>query len=161
MSGSEPKIKKRQTMKRKDAIELIANASKTLGLVSAQKIEEAETVDGIKVFLLDNVIQLFKKENELYPTLLCPCIEKYPSVIIDMGAIPYICKGADIMAPGIKNIVGDFNEGSLVVIRDINHKKALAIGKTLKSSNEIKGSNKGKVIQNLHYIGDKIWTAKT
>ena len=86
---------------------------------------------------------------------------KLPNIIVDMGAIRYICGGADVMAPGIKDIIGEFKEGSLVVIRDINHKKALAIGKALKSSKEIKGSNKGKVIQNLHYIGDKIWIAKT
>ncbi|MBM3291777.1 RNA-binding protein [Candidatus Bathyarchaeota archaeon] len=161
MSGAEPKIRKRQSMRRKDALDLLTESSKKLGMLSAHKIEEAETIEGVKIFLLDNIIQLFEKDDDIFPTLLCPCIEKFPAVIVDMGAIPFICKGADVMAPGIKEITKDFTEGTLVIIRDINHKKALAVGKALKSSEEINSSKKGKVIQNLHYIGDKIWVAKT
>jgi PUA domain protein len=78
-----------------------------------------------------------------------------------MGAVPFVCKGADVMAPGIKDIPTAFPEGALVVIRDVNHKKALSVGKALRGSAEIMESKKGKVIQNLHYVGDKIWNAKT
>lgn len=158
MSGIQPKIKKRQSMKRKDALELITKASTIIPQLSAKKIEEAELFDGTKIFLLDNLIQLFLRNDEIIPTLMCPYIDKIPSVIVDMGAIPFICKGADVMVPGIKEIPGEFKEGSIVVIKDINNKKAISIGKALKSSNEIINSNKGKAIQNLHYIGDKIWT---
>ena len=56
-----------------------------------------------------------------------------------MGAIPYICKGADVMAPGIKEIPLNFNEGDIVVVRDIKHRKALAIGKALKSYSTDRG----------------------
>ena len=62
------------------------------------------------------------------------------------------------MAPGITEI-GSFDEGDLVVIRDINHGKALAIGIANKSSADIEASKKGKVIKNLHYVGDKLWGA--
>jgi len=44
-------------------------------------------------------------------------------------------------------------------VRDIRYSKALAIGKALKSSVEIMAEKKGKVIKNLHYVGDKIWVA--
>ncbi|MBN1682243.1 RNA-binding protein [Candidatus Bathyarchaeota archaeon] len=160
MSDTEQKIKKRQSMRRKVALELLIKASKVIPQISAKKIEEAELIDGTKIFLLDNIIQLFSKNGEIIPTLMCQYIENIPSIIVDMGAIPFICKGADVMIPGIKKIEGEFIEGSIVVIKDVNNKKAISIGKALVSSNEIMKSNKGKAIQNLHYVGDKIWVSK-
>ena len=67
------------------------------------------------------------------------------------------CSGADIMVPGITEVQADFNKGEVVVVRDKIHKKALSVGKALKSSNEIREAKKGKVIKNLHYVGDKLW----
>ena len=95
-----------------------------------------------------------------YPTLRCKCVDSLPAVIVDMGAIPFVCKGADVMAPGITEIKTPFEEGALVVIRDVKHGKALAIGKALRSSTSIMTEKKGKVIHNLHYVGDKIWETK-
>ena len=74
-----------------------------------------------------------------------------------MGAIPYVCNGADVMAPGIKEIKGEFEEGDLVVVRDVEHGKALAIGKALVGSDEMKEMRKGKAVTNLHHVGDKLW----
>ncbi len=103
---------------------------------------------------------LFESEGSLYPTLRCKCVDSLPAVIVDMGAIPFVCKGADVMAPGITEIKKPFEEAALVVIRDVKHGKALAIGKALKPSAEIMAEKKGKVIHNLHYVGDKIWEIK-
>ena len=47
-----------------------------------------------------------------------------------MGAVPYVCKGATIMAPGIVRIEGDFSMGELVVVVDMKFGKALGIGET-------------------------------
>ena len=46
------------------------------------------------------------------------------------------------------------------MVRDVKHGKALAIGKALKPSVAILAEKKGKVIYNLHYVGDKIWESK-
>ena len=75
-----------------------------------------------------------------------------------MGAIPYVCNGADVMAPGIKEIQGEFAENSILVIKDITHGKALAIGQAIRSSADIRGMEKGKAIKTLHHVGDKIWS---
>ena len=75
-----------------------------------------------------------------------------------MGAIPYVCNGADVMAPGIKNVQGEFTQNSIIVIEDITHGKALAIGQAIHSSSEIREMKKGKAIKTLHYVGDKIWS---
>ena len=58
------------------------------------------------------------------------------------------------------SLLADFEKCCFVVIRDEKHSKPLAIGEALFSSEEISKMEKGKVILNLHYIGDKIWTFK-
>ena len=39
-----------------------------------------------------------------------PILEKFPYVIVDMGAIKFVCKGANIMRPGITKF-SDFEKG--------------------------------------------------
>ena len=160
MSDSRLKVRKRHTLRRKDARSILEAASKYLIGQSYSKVEEAETEDGSTVILLDDEITLFRLESDFYPTLRCKCVDFLPAVIVDMGAIPFVCKGADVMAPGITEIKTPFEEGALVVIRDVKHGKALAIGKALRSAKSIMTEKKGKVIDNLHYVGDKIWETK-
>ena len=79
-----------------------------------------------------------------------------PSIYLDLGAIPFITKGADLMKPGVKDLE-IFEKGSLVIMKDAIHKKPLALGIAEFSSEEIKPLNNGKVIKTIHYIGDNIW----
>jgi len=160
MSDSGLKVRKRHTLRRQDARRVLEVASKYLAGQSFSKVEEAETEDGSTVILLDDEITLFRLEGDLYPTLRCNCLDLLPAVTVDMGAIPYVCKGADVMAPGITDIKTPFEAGALVVIRDVKHGKALAIGRAMRSSTSIMAEKKGKVINNLHYVGDKIWETK-
>jgi predicted RNA-binding protein (TIGR00451 family) len=44
-----------------------------------------------------------------------------------------------------------------VVIRDAEHKKALALGIALFDSEELIKQEKGKVIKTYSYVGDKYW----
>ena len=160
MSDSGLKVKKRRALRRQDARSILEGASKYISGQSFNLVEEAETEDGTKIYFLDNEILLFKTEEIIYPTLRCKCVDTLPAVIVDMGAIPFVCKGADVMAPGITEIKTSFEEGAIVVVRDMKHGKALAIGKSLKPSAAIIAEKKGKVIHNLHYVGDKIWETK-
>jgi len=79
-----------------------------------------------------------------------------PKIAIDMPAVKFIANGADVMRPGIKEI-DNFEKGKIIVIVDETHQKPLAIGQALFSSEEMKTLDSGKVIKNLHYVGDKIW----
>jgi len=150
-------IRKRQSMKRKAAKRLLAGLSVTFGELQAGKVETAHFEDK-KLYLFDESIEFVKDENGTYPFLGGSHLDNLPKVVVDMGAIRFVCNGADVMAPGITEM-GSFNEGDIVVIRDMNHGKALAIGVANKSSAEIEMSKKGKVIRNLHYVGDKLWGA--
>jgi len=153
------KLRKRRVMRRKDARRLMEEAATLLGDTRHAKVEQAQLEEGISVYLLDGAALLARSGGILFPTLMCPCLERLPAVIVDMGAIPHVCKGADVMAPGVVEVRGDFAEGGLVVVRDVRHGKALAVGRALKSSEEIRVADKGRIIENLHHVGDRLWKA--
>jgi PUA-domain protein len=150
-------IRRRQSIKRKDARSLLDELSQNFGEIEAEKVELAEFEEK-KIVFIDNQIAFVKDENGVYPYLGSSYSEHLPKVVVDMGAIRFVCNGADVMAPGITEM-DEFDAGDIVVIRDVNHGKALAIGLANKSSSEIEASKKGKVIKNLHYVGDKLWEA--
>jgi len=160
MGESENRVRKRRALRRKDAGALLEEASGLVGEVKASKVEEAEAEDGRTVYLLDDEILFFRDGDSLVPTLRGPYVDRLPAAVVDMGAVPFVCKGADVMAPGITEVRGEFEEGRLVVIRDIRHGKALAVGRALRPSKEIMASRKGRAVQNLHYVGDKLWNTK-
>ena len=78
-------------------------------------------------------------------------------VQVDMGAIPFICNGANVMAAGINDVSPEISKGQFVWIREENHHKPLGVGRALLDGKEILESKQGKAIKALHYIGDKIW----
>ncbi|MFC1802789.1 DUF1947 domain-containing protein [Thermoproteota archaeon] len=144
-------------MRRKEARKLIDNLSKAYGVINTGKVELAEFEEK-KIFILNEKIEFIEDENGLYPYLGGSYLDVLPRVVVDMGAIRFVCNGANVMAPGITKI-DDFDEGSIVVIRDVTHGKGIAVGIAIKSSIAIEATRKGKVINNLHYVGDKLWKA--
>lgn len=85
-------------------------------------------------------------------------LEKFPHVTVDMGAVRFVCKGANLMRPGITQF-GEFAKGDIVCIREESKGKYLAVGAAMISSEEALSAQKGVVLENLHYISDKIWEA--
>jgi len=121
-------------------------------------VEEIRPSSDFTIYLVKGNPSYVKINNGLIPLLNNEKIIKLLNKItVDMGAIPYICNGADVMAPGVVNVSGEFNHGSLVVIVDEKHGKAIALGETILSSKDIRNAEKGKVVNILHYIGDEIW----
>ena len=75
-----------------------------------------------------------------------------------MGAVRYVCNGANIMSAGINDVSAEVVKGQYVWIREETHHKPLGVGKVVLSKDEMLNSDKGKAIDALHYIGDKIWS---
>ena len=109
-----------------------------------------------------NGIKILKIENDYLPFLSeVEMLKKFPNVMVDMGAIKFMCKGANVMRPGIKKFT-EFEKDKLVCIVEESQHKFLAVGKSMVSSLELENMDKGEVIKNLHYISDKFWeTGKT
>jgi PUA domain protein len=85
-------------------------------------------------------------------------LQRFPSVTVDMGAVKFVCNGAKVMRPGITNF-DSFKKGDIVVVKDQTHGRALAVGVALEDSEAAKAMPKGYVVENLHYISDKMWEA--
>lgn len=85
---------------------------------------------------------------------------KIKKVTVDMPAIPFMIKGADVMRPGIKHIDEGIEKDEIILIIDEDNEKPIAIGIALFSGKEIQEMDKGKVIRNIHYVGDEVWGTK-
>ena len=121
-------------------------------------VEVAEAPDGARIFIINGVPLIAEKGGEKFPLLTAEsALKDMPALVVDMGAVPHICNGADVMAPGVVEIRGEFGDGALVKVLDEKHGKAIAIGKALHASDEIRSMGRGKVVENLHYVGDKLW----
>ena len=83
-------------------------------------------------------------------------LEKFPYVTVDMGAVKFMCNGANVMRPGIKNY-SEFEKDEIVCVKEESQNKFLAVGKAIVSSSELEMMKKGKVIENMHYISDQYW----
>ncbi|UCG90548.1 MAG: hypothetical protein JSU57_02130 [Candidatus Heimdallarchaeota archaeon] len=106
-------------------------------------------------------VRFFLFNNRYLPTIQFirenPHID-FPIVKVDQGAVQYILNGADVFAQGITSVNHEFNTNSIVMVSNPQD-AVLALGKSLKSSTELL-SSKGKVINNIHYLGDSIWEGK-
>ena len=80
-------------------------------------------------------------------------------IVIDKGAVRFICNGANIMRPGVIRVEGTFEIDDIIGVEEAQHGKMLAIGFALVNSLDIQGMSKGIVMKNMHYIGDKFWEA--
>jgi PUA domain protein len=123
----------------------------------AENFEELR-VDESSVFFVDGQPLLLRTQAGLLPSLkFDELINALPKIVVDMGAVAHVVNGAQIMRPGIKQLGNDFAKGDLVVIVDEKFGKRLALGLAEMDSQAIKSLSKGRVITNLHYVGDELW----
>jgi PUA domain protein len=153
------KIKKRYYLKKKKLKEIKAKLGPYSSLIpSKAKVEILET-ELPDLILVDGEPILMILEGDPFPTLkgvLKKPVESHV-VVVDMGAVKFMASGADVMSPGIVEADPQIQEGDTVIIVDENHRKPLAMGKAIISGEEMVESHKGKAVNTLHYIGDKIW----
>lgn len=126
-------------------------------LGSKPRIEVNET-EAAEIFILNGKPFLARSDGEFFPTLAFE--EAFPfisRIVVDMGAVPYVCKGADVMAPGVVSVKGEFEENDLLLVIDERHSKPLAIGVALFNSQAMKNMKHGKIVKNIHHVGDKLW----
>ncbi|MGC9079720.1 MAG: DUF1947 domain-containing protein [Nanopusillaceae archaeon] len=98
----------------------------------------------------------FVKNDEIYPTIFL--INDFGTdmnyIKVNKGAAEKILNGADVFRPGIIEF-SDFKKDEVVLIISEDD-KLLGIGKALIDKEEAVKLEKGKIIENIHYFGDKI-----
>ena len=163
MVSKMPKKPRRHFLKEKEARKLLLDFSQRLKtdveqlLGSKPRIEVNET-EAAEIFILNGKPLLARSDGEFFPTLAFE--EAFPfisRIVVDMGAVPYVCKGADVMAPGVVSVKGEFEENDLLLVIDERHSKPLAIGVALFNSQAMKNMKHGKIVKNIHHVGDKLW----
>jgi len=126
------------------------------------KIHKAKKIYAIKgkrgeLLFADDTPLFIIRSNKIIPFIgSLNLFNGLKKVYVDKGAVPYIANGAHIMRPGIVSW-GEFKAGDLIVVYVEEYNSPIAIGEALKASSELYSIEKGKVIKNLHHVGDEFW----
>jgi PUA-domain protein len=141
-------------LRSKDVSKLVEHLDVSLHKKDSVQLQE----NGQKTILVNKKPAFFYYEDNIVPTL--QFLQEHivlKKVTVDMGAIKFMINGADIMRPGITKIEEGIRKDNFIVIIDENNEKPLAVGIALYDGNEMEKLTSGKVIKNIHYIGDEIW----
>ena len=125
-----------------------------------QKNVRTHQIDEKRIIITGKDITAVKIGDYILPFLdEVSILEKFPYVIVDMGTIKFVCKGANVMRPGITKF-SEFEKGDIVCVIEESQHKFLAVGKAEIPSSQLNETNKGEVIKNMHYISDIFWESK-
>jgi PUA domain protein len=153
----------RHFLKSKETETVLNKASEKLKVDLKQFLSNKTNVELVQtefaeIYLINGKPSLVKAQENIFPTLI---FNEYsallPKVVINMGAVPHLCNGANIMAPGIIRYEGEFKGDDFVLVVDEKHGKPIAIGKIVYDSEAAKNVTHGVVVNNIHHVGDRIW----
>jgi PUA domain protein len=127
---------------------------------TSKNLKAINTEKSGRLLVSDDFTFIQKEEQLIIPHLAeVTLLDHFPKVIVDMGAVKFVCNGANIMRPGI-TYFDDFKKSDLVIIRDEKHRKSIAIGISRFDGEIMRNFERGPVITNLHFVGDIFWELK-
>ena len=157
-------IRKRHTVRKGDAAELVRRLGEELGeeagIFAAERIEVAETGGPFRLYLLDKRPLLFERNGVLFPTLQGAIARPFTArrVTVDMGAVRFVVNGADIMRPGIVAVTDDVRADHPVLVVEERHGKPLAVCIARLDAAAMRAETGGIVCKIIHHVGDEIWS---
>jgi PUA domain protein len=146
---------KRYRLRKSQIRELRERVWRELGKEVEGEVEVVEG-EGRKLILVDGSVLLLEEGGRLLPFLGRAGEWGLKRVVVDMGAVPHVAGGADVMSPGVVRVEGEVRPGELVAVVDERHGKVLAVGEALVPGGEMVG-RRGKAVRNLHHVGDRSW----
>lgn len=137
------------------------------GLAKGDSVEYVSE-GGMEIALVNGTVGFFYKnedgdgDGKIYPALKFVHGKEalFKKITVDMGAVKFVCSGADVMRPGVKSIDDGISKDDVVIVVDERHGKALSVGVALFGTDEVRCMTSGKVVKNLHWVGDRIWNYK-
>ncbi len=154
-------MRKRHRLRQKEISALAGSIESALGTKSFGTDDVVDMASGpeYEVILVDGLILGFLPDG--VPFLTVRGLLRYGAtrrfVTVDMGAVKFVYNGADVMGPGIVACDTSILPGDLVWIRDVNNLKPLAVGKALMDGAAMSSKAKGKAVQSIHHVGDRLW----
>ena len=136
-----------------------------LKTVSERWSIELPKIKNLKVYQISNNaqiitgngIKMLRTDDEFVPFLSdIEVLKKFPAITVDMGAVKFMCKGANVMRPGIVKHA-EFKKDEIVCIAEESYQKILAVGKAVVDSSELQEMERGEVLKNMHYVSDIFW----
>jgi len=125
------------------------------------KLEVLETDKDVSFIVIGRVPIFFQNDDKYYPTMKAvlglDLLKKI--VVVDEGAVRFVVNGADIMRPGVVEFDNSIKKDDIVVVLEVKHRKPLAIGISLLDAEDFGREKTGKVVKNVHFVGDDIWGA--
>lgn len=158
---------KRTQLRTKELNEQLKQNNLNIEYTKKDQVELVET-ENYKIILINKEPSFFyyninKENTNQQQEILIPTLKLLQhklilkKITVDMGAIKFVINGADIMRPGITNIQDNIQKNEPIVIVDQTHQKPLAIGISQLSTEELNSTTTGKVIKNIHHVGDELW----
>lgn len=165
------KLKKHTTLKSNLLTKLKQTAIKEMPMIEGIIDELFPKKTPVIVYSIEQHVKLYAVENkpvlveiqngEVFP-MLRTAIE-YPGLLpviyVDEGAVKALLRGADLMAPGIKQIPKAFTAGQIVEVHLLDQDTPFMVGLAKVSSDEIKGGKTGIAVQNLTILRDALYMA--
>jgi PUA domain protein len=156
-------LRKRHTIRKDQVAALHDRLREQIGggaaLFASDRVEIAETDAPFQLYVVDRKLLLMETESWVFPTLRGAIEHPFPQrrIVVDMGAVPFMVKGADVMRPGIVSVTDDVKAACPVVVADERHGKPLAIAVSHFDAQAMRDQEKGKMAKTVHYIGDPVW----
>lgn len=155
------RVRKRHRLRQKEIDNLSSRLDEVLGTTTFDEgdtVDMAETPDFDILFVNGALLGIVSGGE---PFLTVRGILEYGAtkrfVTVDMGAVPFVANGADIMGPGVVDVDSEVVVGDFVWIRDEKNLRPLAVGRASVPASEMIRRPKGKVVSSLHHVGDRLW----
>jgi PUA-domain protein len=165
-------LKVKHPLSKKEVKEIIREMSEIFGediagkmLSKKDRVELAEFDKTTEIILVNGRPFFIRRKELVFPLVIAlyelsneEDLRKWPRrVVVDAGAVPFILKGADVMAAGITDADENVREGDFVFVVEEDYGRPLAIGIALMDGKKMKEKPKGKAVKNIHHAKDKIW----
>ena len=162
MTG-ELRIRRRHRLRQKELANISSVLNTELGTTSFSPSDPVEIAEvyGLEqnVYILINEVVALDIDGS--PFLSLPGLLKYGAskrhVTVDSGAVKFVVNGADIMGPGVVGGDEDVLKGQIVWIKEEKFNKPLAIGKSIVDGSMFGKKEKGKCVESMYHVGDKLW----
>lgn len=121
---------------------------------------ESFPLKGGEVFVVNDEPAFFIGDDGRIIPLLVYALKSrlpLPRITVDMKAIPHICNGADVFRPGVRSLDASIKAGQIVIVVDEKNLKPICVGISLMEARAMQETRQGKVVTNMHYVGDDLW----
>jgi len=160
---TELRLRKRHRLRQKEILTISNSLDAVLGTKTFSEKDVVDMAEGPEydVVFVNGKILAFTPGG--VPFLTVRGLLKYNAtkrfVTVDMGAVKFVYNGADVMGPGIVEVDSEVKAGDLVWIRDVKNHRPLGIGKAIVDAIAMARKEKGKAVEAILHVGDKLWLA--